>query len=125
MRLQGWGANLHSNAINLESDFRGLSRKLNRDLLEHNNHKQYRAETIGLIYDNAAPFIDETRATHPAWMYRDLEQTRWEYPWINPQDNFEQVFPWNIQTRILEKDNHKPKMPNVMNVERADFYFPR
>jgi hypothetical protein len=69
--------------------------------------------------------VDESRATHPAWMYRDAEQTRWEYPWINPQDNFERVFPWNVQTRILEKDFYTPKMPKVLGVERTDFYFPR
>jgi hypothetical protein len=125
LRLQGWGANMHSNAINLESDFRGLSRKLTRDLPEANCYKAHKAETVDFTYGTAAPIVDESRATHPAFLYRDLEQTRWEYPWINPQDNFEQVFPWNLQTRILEKDNYKPKTPTVLNVERSDFYFPR
>ena len=31
LRLQGWGANLHNNTVNLESDLYGLSRTLNRD----------------------------------------------------------------------------------------------
>jgi hypothetical protein len=125
LRLQGWGANMHSNAINLESDFRGLSRKLTRDLPDSNCYKSHRAETVDFTYGTAAPIVDESRTTHPAYLYRDLEQTRWEHPWINPQDNFEQKFPWNLQTRILEKDNYKPKAPTVLNVERSDFYFPR
>lgn len=125
LRLQGWGANMHSNAINLESDFRGLTRKLNHDLVIENSYNANRAETVDFVYPTANPIVDESRTTHPAFLYRDLEQTRWEYPWINPQDNVERVFPWNLQTRILEKDNYKPKMPSVLNVERTDFYFPR
>jgi hypothetical protein len=122
LRLQGWGANLCTNGINLESDFRGLTRKLNHDLIEINEYLRHSADSDAYIYGTANPVVDESRATHPAWMYRDLEHPRWEHPWINPQDNFEQRFPWNIQTRILEKDFYKPKMPKVLNVERTDFY---
>jgi hypothetical protein len=125
MRLQGWGANLCSNAINLESDFRGLTRKLNHDLPKINEYTIQAAQTHEYTYDSLKPIIDESRATHPAWMYRDLEHSRWEHPWINPQDNFERCFNWNVQTRVLEKDNYKPKMPNVLNVEHTDFYFPK
>lgn len=123
LRLQGWGANLCSNGIELENDFRGLTRKLNHDLQDENNYLLHSADSNQYLYGTAKSVIDESRATHPAWMYRDLEQTRWEYPFINPQDNFEQTFPMNIQTRILEKDFFTPlKMPKVTSVERADFY---
>ena len=124
MRLQGWGANLCTNAISLESDFRGLTRKLTRDLPEANCYRRNEASSDAYIYDTASPIVDESRATHPAWMYRDVDtNNRWEHPFINPQDNFEQVFPCNIQTRILEKDLYKPKMPRVIGVERSDIYF--
>jgi hypothetical protein len=109
IRLQGWGANLHTNGIEIENDFRGLTRKLNRDLPNENEYNIHTSESNAYIYGTAKPFVDESRATHPAWMFRDKEQTRWEYPLINPQDNFEKVFPNNIQTRILEKDYYKPK----------------
>ena len=117
LRLQGWGANLCTNAINLESDFRGLTRKLNRDIESINNFNNHIAESDPFIYDTVNPFVDESRATHPAWMYRDSEQSRWEYPWINPQDNCERQFNWNVHTRILEKDNYVPRIPNVSTVE--------
>ena len=125
LRLQGWGANLCSNGINVESDFRGLTRKLNHDLIDANEYLSHQASSNLYVYDTAKPIIDESRATHPAWMYRDLEHARWEHPWINPQDNVERVFPWNIQTRVLEKDYYTPKVPKVLGVERSDFYFPR
>jgi len=105
VRLQYWGANLMTNTVNLESDLRGLTRKTNRDLLEYNDYKLASFQGTPVSYPNQSTFIDESRATHPAWMFRDLEQSRWEEPLINPQANLEKKFHYNIQTRILEKDN--------------------
>jgi len=122
MRLQGWGANLCTHAIDLENDFRGLTRKLNHDVLSLNQYDKHKASSESYIYDTSSPFVDESRASHPAWMYRDLEHNRWEQPWINPQDNFERKFNWNVQTRILEKDSYVPRIPIASNVERVDMY---
>jgi len=118
IRLQCWGANMCTNGINLESDFRGLTRKLNKDILDENEYLKHSIESNQYLYGTANPLIDESRATHPAWMYRDVEQSRWEQPFINPQDNLEQPFQMNIQTRILEKDSFRPKTPNIGSVER-------
>ena len=62
-------------------------------------------------YKTQKGYIDETRASHPSWLYRDLEQTRWEYPLMDPQENVCKHFNNNISTRILEKDNYVPKIP--------------
>ena len=104
-RLQKWGANLQTNTINLESDLRGLTRSLNRDNIE-NNYKTHAAHTTDMStsYPIANPYVEESRASHPAWMYRNVEQLRWETPFLNPQANLEKPFHNNIQTRILEKD---------------------
>ena len=125
LRLQGWGANLRTNTVDIENDLRGSTRKLNRDLSEINYYKAVAPMTMPISYPSTNPFIEESRASHPAWMYRDLEHPRWEHPLINPQNlqSIEQGFNWNIQTRILEKDNFVAKVPVVSNVERADFYF--
>jgi hypothetical protein len=104
MRIQQWGANLMTNSVNLESDLRGLTRPLNRDLVGVNNHQTAAVSSFKNSYPIAGHFIDESRATHPAWTYRDLEQHRWERPFLNPQANVEKKFQDNIQTRILEKD---------------------
>jgi len=123
LRLQRWGANITNDIINLESDFLGLSRPLNRDLIDINDYKQSAANTTHIDYSSVDAFVEESRASHPAWMYKDLEQPRWELPWINPQSNLELQFPNNIQTRILEKDYYVPKTPNLGVIERSDFYF--
>jgi hypothetical protein len=113
VRLQGWGSNLRSNTINLESDLRGLTRQLNRDLVDVNDYKQNSTSSSHVSYRTAEPFVQESRATHPAWMYKDLDHTRWENPLLNPLDRIEKVFHDNIQTRILEKDYFVPRIPVV------------
>ena len=47
-RLQKWGANLMTNAINLESDLMGLSRSLNRDCIgaDENQCNSVRAKKV-------------------------------------------------------------------------------
>jgi len=110
VRLQGWGANLRRNTVNLESDLLGLTRKLNRDYVNKNNYLENSVLAEKVTYRDQNPYVDESRASHPAWLYRDLEQTRWERPFINPQVNIEKPFHHNIQTRILEKDNYEQKM---------------
>ena len=104
-RLQFWGANLHNNTINLESDLKGLTRPLTRDDVEQNNFKTHAIQTIPMrSYSTAQPYVEESRATHPAWMYRDLEQSKWETPLLNPQAHLDRPFPANIQTRILRRN---------------------
>jgi hypothetical protein len=122
MRLQSWGGNLRNNTVNLESDLRGLTRPLNRDLVDDNDYKQHAVITSGQTYANAAPFVEESRASHPAWMYKDLEQTRWESPFLNPLNGLEKSFNENLQTRILEKDYFVPRMPVVGGTEHMEYY---
>jgi hypothetical protein len=105
LRLQKWGANLHNNTVNLESDLRGLYRPLTRDHEEKNNYKSSTVQTAPISsFAVENPFVEESRATHPAWMYRDLEQSKWEEPILNPQLNLEIPFLTNVQTRLLRRN---------------------
>lgn len=113
VRLQSWGANLHNNTTDFESELRGLKRPLNRDLLHENNYKNTMTPTYQQNFPVMNPFVEESRATHPAWMYRDLEQSKWETPLLDPQANLEKPFHENVQTRILEKDHFVPTVPTI------------
>jgi hypothetical protein len=115
LRLQKWGANLRTNGVNLESDLLGMTRRVNRDFIDENNHLTYAVPAERRNFRNADPFIEESRASQPAWTYRDLEQTRWETPFLNPQANLEKKFHDNIQTRILEKDSYVQPTVNISN----------
>lgn len=113
LRLQKWGANLAQNPVDLETDLRGMTRRMNRDIIGYNNHTTHTANSVGQ-YPIQDPFVAESRATHPAWIYRSMEQPRWEEPFINPQANLEKPFYSMINTRILEKDYYVPQIP-VLN----------
>ena len=122
IRMQKWGANLRNNTTNLESDLLGLSRKLNRDYVGVNEHQQHAVYASPNTYRSEDPFVEESRATHPAWMYKDLEQSRWESPFLNPLNGLEKGFHENIQTRILEKDFFVPTVPTVSGMDGIPFY---
>ena len=113
VRLQKWGANLHTNSINLESDLLGLSRNLNQDCIKENNYLVHKTSSTPIKYGTCLPYTEESRAIMPAWTVLDMEQNRWDYLPLNPQENVCYPFQNNLSTRILEKDYYKTKWPCV------------
>ncbi len=112
---QKWGGNLMTNTINLESELRGINRNLNRDCLGKNEYQNYNVQSRQIQYPTCSTLTTEqSRATNPAWWYRDLEQPNWDYPQLNPQANTCLPFQNNLSTRILEKDYFTPKRDCVM-----------
>lgn len=101
IRLQKWGANLKTNTINLESDLRGIGHTLSVDDKDYSSQTPY---TTNKIYGSSVEFVDESRATHPAWMYRDLEHSRWTTSFHDVQMKTEIPFSYNEPSRILEKN---------------------
>ena len=102
IRLQGWGGNLRTNSVDLENSLRGLSRPLSRDCI---NYKTGAAKVgdAPIEYPTCAPFVEQPRATHPAWTARDLEQSHFSYLHLNPQEHVCRPFQNNLSTRILQK----------------------
>ena len=114
--IQKWGANLRTNTINLESELRGVNRNLNRDCLGKDEYHKYDVPNQAIQYPTCTNLTtDQSRATNPAWWYRDLEQNNFDYPPLNPQANVCLPFQNNLSTRILEKDYFTPKRDCVLN----------
>lgn len=115
IRMQQWGANLmvpSSGApIDIASDLDGRTRRYQKFCSPSQFPNSGVVKSQKRQYPTCKAFTDETRSSHPAWMYRDLEQTRWEYPLLNPQENTCMTFHNNISTRILEKDYYTTKIP--------------
>ena len=120
IRMQKWGANLETVVngapIDIDSDLKGVTRKLTK----YSQKSQFPNAGVPKKEKNNYPICgdaltDESRATHPAWMYRALPQTR-EYPlFLNPQENVCMRFHNNLNTRLLERDNFVPKIPCPQN----------
>jgi hypothetical protein len=114
--IQKWGANLRTNTINLESELRGVNRHLSRDCLGKDNFQNYNVPNQAIQYPTCSNLsTEQSRATNPAWWYRDLEQNNFEYPPLNPQANVCLPFQNNLSTRILEKDAFTPKRDCVLD----------
>lgn len=105
IRLQGWSANLMMDTVNLESDLLGLTKMApNGDVEEYSKH---RVPPQRVHYPVKKPFVEQTRATAPAWIHResDVSNRYWSYPILNPLNAVEEPrFLHSVETRILAKD---------------------
>lgn len=120
IRLQQWGANLRTNTINLESDLMGLTRPNTKDCIEKNSYKIHSVKSSAVSYPSCLPVTDQSRATHPAWTARDLEQVDWYILPLNPQENTCIPFHNNLNTRLVERDNFVPNIPCFSNLETGN-----
>jgi hypothetical protein len=113
IRIQKWGGNLRTNVVNLESDLRGVNRHLSRDCIQ-DVYQSYNVPNAAIQYPSTRQLTTgQSRATNPAWWYREKEQVDWYYPPLNPQENTCMPFLNNLSTRILEKDYFQATRPCV------------
>jgi|UniRef100_A0A6C0AKR1 hypothetical protein len=115
-RMQRWGANLRSvpngHPIDIDSDLIGLYKVLKKSGEQSRNDKpKKKSYPVNYpVYEKTMRF--QSRVTHPAWQYLDLEQNH-RYPlFLNPQENICKHFENNLNTRLLERDNYVPNIPD-------------
>ena len=115
--MQKWGANLRTNVVDLEGELRGVNRSINnRDCLGKDNYERYNVSSSAIEYPSCSNNItDQSRTTHPAWWYLDVEQPNTQFLPLNPQINTCMPFQNNLSSRILEKDYFTPKRDCVVN----------
>lgn len=116
MRMQGWGANLRNVSggapIDIESDLFGVNRTLTRDYTRHKNNIGNQVSSNKVNYTTCyKPITDQSRTTHPAFEYRDLEQNHRAILLVDPQKQTQVPFQRNLNTRNLERDNYVTQMP--------------
>jgi hypothetical protein len=105
LRMQRWGANMWSDSTNLESELRGLGRPLSHDVQTYQQSRIHNGYQISFPTESSC-MTDESRASCPAWTFRDLEHSRWETPLINPQANVFKQFEDQVNTRMVAKDQY-------------------
>ena len=104
-RLQHWGANIMTNTTDVEGDLMGLTRKSNRDDIGDNSHYLNSVKTSKVNYQTNDFQTQQSLATNPGWLYKDLEQNNFNYLHFDPQENIFINFENNVNTTLLEKDN--------------------
>ena len=107
IRAQKWGGNVRDSetghVVDIASELDGRNRVQTRYGSIHRSGRPL--DTSEKTYPSLKPYVDETRATHPAMIYRDLEQVRWEYPLLDPQANTCKPFHSDESTRIKQKND--------------------
>lgn len=120
IRLQKWGANLKTNTVNLESNLRGIGKNFTGD---DKDYSGLIPQTNNKIYGTQTAIVDESRATHPAWTYRDLEHSRWTTSFHDVQAKTSIPFSNNQPSRILEKNkirNRVHRQPIIEGLDESD-----
>ncbi len=118
IRIQRWDGNKYTNRIDLENNMLGYTKSLSRDYINKDEYTKFIPINQTPNYNNNLKMVtDESRAVLPAFIFRDLEIDRFENPFINPQNNIEREFSWNIDTRLIQKDQlyNKPSLSNEIN----------
>ena len=101
IRMQKWGANYSPNILYLENELRGMNMPLNRD---EPKFKYKPAAMKKPDYPSAKAVTGQSRAVLPAWIHRDQELNRWDYPFENLQNHSYRTFANNISSRIDVKN---------------------
>jgi hypothetical protein len=126
VRAQFWAGNIMTNSVDVEAELFGLSRRLNRDSVDNYHHDE-RASTATQTNEmircpvRGGSSVEQTRATHPAWVLRDVEQDNWKMLHFDPQEHVFMPFFNNLNTRVIEKDRFVPQstVPGISD----DTYF--
>ena len=110
IRMQTNGTTLYRNMANIESQLKGMDRILCRDNILKNNYENYQSFQGRITPMTIKKTITkESRASHPAWVYRTRSQFRPDYLFYDPQENTSMPFEAQLDTNILEKDYYNKK----------------
>lgn len=140
IRLQSQGASISRNTplVDIDSEMIGITRNLTqcpeRKYIPSNNAEQLCGANVGggikcqknaklcidhsknpIKYDNCSGHTEDTRLSHPPCTLRGTGWNRWEWLCQDPQEKVEVPFDFEISSRTLAKDNHRPCIPKVMD----------
>ena len=73
-------------------------------------------------FNDCGMFTEDCRLSNPPSTLRGTGWNRWEWLCKDPQDRVIEPFDFQINTKILSKDNHRPCVPRPVDQKLA---FPR
>ena len=103
--------------VDVNSDLLGINRKLTKDPSEKFLPK---LDKEGNLVSDDSPKLhykdcknettEYTRLSNPSSNLRGTGWNRWEWLCQDPQANLEHPFEWNTNSKLLHKDNHRPRL---------------
>lgn len=123
VRLQFNGNSIAKNKllIDVDSELMGLTRNISKD-----PEKKYQKpedddegnpkQGIELQHFDDCHFpVEHTKLSNPPCTLRGTGWNRWEWLCKNPQEQVIIPFEWNINDKLLAKDNHRPCIPTPID----------
>lgn len=119
-RFQAWGANTcpPGSAVDDSSELLGLNYKTSKCSTSAYAPGKYpssgKCSVPGAKTNprSCAPPTEDTRLSNPPCTLRSTGWNRWEWLCWNPQDRAIVPFDFNVNYRMVAKDNHVPCIPN-------------
>lgn len=105
--------------VDIDSELMGLNRKASNcptaAYIPDLSKPEEARYTTTPIADCRAISVEETRLSNPPSTLREQGWNRWEMLWENPQTRAEVPFRFNVNNRLIVKDNHRPCIPAPIN----------
>jgi hypothetical protein len=139
IRLQRFGASVSQNTsmIDIDSEMIGITRKFsncpelkyipkcdpskfggaNPGAFQKVNNSAVDVDCSLMNFPDQNCFepVEDTRLSNPPCTLRGTGINRWEWLCRNPQERVQVPFDFNINNRLVVKDNHRPCIPNPLD----------
>lgn len=103
--------------IDVDSELHNLSRPATNCPagLYHPSTQPFCPTNINFPDCRQAVATEDTRLSNPPCTLRGTGWNRWEWLCQDPQDRVEMPFSWNIDSKLVAKDNHRPCVPTPLD----------
>lgn len=116
IRMQNYGAGVcEKEAIDVDSELLGLTRKQSNCPSDKFIPKSNPLCEMKAPKDCYGLTREDTRLSNPPCTLRGTGWNRWEWLCKNPQDKALMPFDFNINNRLVVKDNHRPCVPKPLD----------
>jgi hypothetical protein len=116
IRMDGYGAGVcEKELIDVDSELMGITRKQTN--CPANKFVPPSKEFCNMKMPNDCYGLttEDTKLSNPPCTLRGTGWNRWEWLCQNPQDKALIPFDWNVNNRLVVKDNHRPCVPNPLD----------
>lgn len=101
--------------VDVDSELIGLTRKASNCPLDHYVPSSKAFCKLTNLRDCRSLPSEDTRLSNPPCTLKENGWNRWEWLCQNPQDKALMGFDYNINNRLIVKDNHRPCIPKPIN----------